>query len=172
MAYRLVEFLKSLSYFPVIISVYSKMEMGANANIALKPKKKINFEHAIRSIHYLSHFAGLWPFSIDHDSNGEIQNARIGVSNMLWSILVICLNLTLVLSTYKKLMARGDTYDNSIQFVVFNISKMSYLLIGISGIVLDVINRNRLADILRNFSAFDNEVSIFSTNSFSNSNKI
>lgn len=146
--------------------------MEANANITLKPKKKINFEHAIRSVHYLSRCAGLWPFSIDHDPNGKIENARIGVSNMLWSVLVICLNLTLVLSTYKKLMARGDTYDSSIQFVVFNISKMSYLLIGISGIVLDVINRYRLADILRNFNAFDSEVRIFSTNSFSNSNKI
>lgn len=133
------------------------METLANANNA--QLRKFNFEYSFRPVYYFSRFAGLWPFSIIHDTNGKIQEIRFCFFDVLWSISVICLNLTLSFSTYKKLMSRREHRKNDIALVIFYVSKTTYLLIGVFGIVLDMFNRNKLVDILVKLNKFDNEVS-------------
>lgn len=136
------------------------MQTLANAQTA--PLRKFNFEYAFRPVYYFSRFAGLWPFTIIHDSNGKIQRARCGFFDVLWSILVICLYLTLVFFTYETLKREQAKIKNHTLFVVENIFEMSTLSFGALGIALNIINRNELADILRKFDTFDTEVSIFS----------
>lgn len=124
------------------------------------PLKKLNFEHAFRPIYYFTRIAGLWPFSIIHDSNGRIQKTRVGLSDILRSILVICMNLTLIFFTIKKLNRK---YESSLPFAGLNMFKIVSLLTGTFQIVFDLINRKKLISILRKFSAFDNEVRRFFT---------
>lgn len=120
--------------------------------------KKISFEYAFRPVYCFSRFAGLWPFSIVHDANGEIQKACVALYDILWSILMICFNLTLAYFTYKKLKEAQEKVDDLLRFIVLNIFLMSSLLVGAIGIVLDLINCNKLVDILGKLHKFDNEV--------------
>lgn len=120
--------------------------------------QKLNFEYAFRPAYYFSRFAGLWSFSIIHDSNWSIQRTRIGLSDVLWSISMICLNLTLAFLTYKRLKEGDEKSDT--RLVMLHIFRMAFLLIGVLEILLDMINRNKLVDILQKFNGFDNEVSI------------
>lgn len=134
--------------------------------------RKFNFEHVIWPNYYFTRFIGLWPFSIIHDSNGNIQRARIGLSDMLWSILSICFYLTLAFYTYKKVKtAQEKEIENQLRFVVLNLFLMSSLLVGIFGIIFDMVNRNKLVDILRKFNTFDDEVRDFHTCRFPNQMK-
>lgn len=136
-----------------------KMEPLAAANIA--SKKKFNFEHAFRPIRYFSRFAGLWPFSIVHNSTGTIQRTRIGPLNILSSILIIIWNLTLSLESYGKLRASHESHAVHIRFVVFSAFQISFALFTTIRISMDLINRNQLIDILGKFNTFDDEVRFF-----------
>lgn len=123
--------------------------------------RKFNFEYAIRPVYYFSRLAGLWPFSIIHDSNGKIRRARIDVFDILCPILVICLNVLFSLDAYKSSKLGLKKHAIRIRIIVFTVFQISSLLFTAIGIALDVINRNRLVDILAKFDTFDNEVRYF-----------
>lgn len=139
------------------------MEPLANTDIALK--RKLNFEHAFRSLYCLSRFAGRWSFSIIHDSNGSIRRARIGPFNILWAILIICLNLASLLDLYWTLKVEQEMEEENhairIRFAVSAACQISSSLSTIIQISLDMIISERFADILRKFNTFDNEVRYF-----------
>ena len=134
--------------------------------------KYLNFEHGFRPAYYFSRFVGLWPFSIVHHSNGTIQRAWVGFFDGLWFIISICLKLALAFRACERLKTVREKPANRIRFIEDNTYDMSCFLVGVIATVLDMINRNKLVDILRKFNAFDNEVRFFFLNSFSNSNEI
>lgn len=147
---------KILEYPPKSISILTKMASLASASTV--PPKKLNFEYVFRPAYYYSRFAGIWTFSITHDSNGSIQRARVGFFDILWPIFVICSNSVLAFSAYQSFMAEREKYANTTRYIAENIFQMSCFLFVAIGIVLNVINRNRLVDILRRLNTFDNEV--------------
>lgn len=135
--------------------------METLANARMIPLKKFSFEHAIRPVYYFSRLTGQWPFSVIHDSKGTLQRARVGFFDILWPILVICINLTLSLDSFDQL--KEDQEKNVIRIrsaVEYLLDMCSFLFVAI-GIVLGVINCNKLVDILRKFNAFDKEVRHF-----------
>lgn len=136
-----------------------KAEMKRSTNIFNIQLKKFNFEHVFRPVYYFLRFSGQWSFSIFHDSNGTIQKACIGFSDALWTILLVCAYSAIVFSSYKKLMKGQEIFENRQRFVAENIFQIGSLVSGVFGIVLNVINRNKLVDIFKKFNTFDNEVS-------------
>lgn len=135
--------------------------MGTLVNKNNFRMRKISFEHAIRPVYYSTRIAGLWSFTIVHDSNGNIQNARVSLSDILWSVLFICFHATLAFYTYKKVKIAQEKVENQLRFIVLNVFLMTSILTGIFGIVFDMINRDKLIDILRKFNTFDSEVRFF-----------
>lgn len=120
--------------------------------------RKFNFEYVFRPAYYYSRFAGLWTFSITHDSNGIIQSARLGFFDILWPIIVICLNLTLAFFANKSFVTKREKFPNSTRFIAENIFHISCFLFVIIGIVLNIVHRNRLMNVLRKLNTFDNDV--------------
>lgn len=127
-------------------------------------KKQLNFEYAFRPIYTFSRITGLWPFSIIHDSKGEIYKPRVGFFDILRTVFIICLNLTLIFFQYKRF--NQEKFETKLPFAVLSLFKISSLLTGTFGIVFDLINRNMLINILRKFNIFDNEVRDFSMEFF------
>lgn len=64
-----------------------------HSNIDLKFVKKkafpkeTDFVKSIRPIYYFSRVFGFLPFSIEFDSKGEVQNARISAFDFLWFVI-------------------------------------------------------------------------------------
>lgn len=144
--------------------------MGTWAHAITVPPETFNFDYAFRPIYYFSRYVGLWPFSIICESNRKIRRARIGFFDVLRSILIIYLNLTLTFCGYKEIRPRQENHTNNIRFIVFMAFQLSSFLFIILGIVLDVINRKKFVDILLKFNTFDHKVRHFCQISFANSN--
>lgn len=120
--------------------------MEAWTNAKSTQSRKYNFEYAFRPIYYFSRLTG------------RIQKARIGFFDFLWSILVISLNLLFAFLAYGRMKVRREKNTIRIRSIVFNMFQIGSLLFGAIDIILDVINRQKLVDILRKFNEFDNEV--------------
>lgn len=130
------------------------MESFENTSKAL-PKR---FQHGFLPIYYFSRCVGLWPFTIIHKANGSIK-ARVRLFDSLWFLISICLYLTALYYTYKDIrntLQKGPYLTS----IISQISQIPTFLFGAVGIAMDMLNRNRLITILKNFNEFDTEVSI------------
>lgn len=150
------------------VSAEVKREMDTIADTSNAQLKQLNFEDSFRPLYYFSRFTGLWPFSLRHNTNGIIENARIGRLDGAWFLISLSCHLLATyfwyIHIYTKYLEYADA-NTSADVTIFTFSmlyvllRMKYLSIGVAGIILDLVNRHRLADILRKFIIFDNEVS-------------
>lgn len=124
-------------------------------------KQKIqNFEYGFRPIYCFSRFFGQWPFSIVHHENGTIQKARISRLDGVWFWISVCLQLTAIFCSYLESDDVSDRHATTFTFcVIYFLYRLKSLIIGIFGIILDMLNRHKLANILGQFIIHDNEVS-------------
>ena len=123
--------------------------------------KMLNFEDAFRPIYRFSWAVGLWPFTIVHHSNGTIQNARISRFDGFWVLISMCFQLSAILYTSLNIVDhRNNMHGAPFIFpILFAMHQVTLLSIGVIGTLMDMYNRQRLANILGNFIIFDNEVS-------------
>lgn len=125
---------------------------------AVQSVKKLNFEHCIRPIYYISRACGLLPFSITRNSNREIQTPRINVFDFLFFTLSIIWYLFLTYNSF-----HGIQYWPSLnRSQVLTVSNYSLLILGlifgVLTITMDMFNRTRLVAILKKFITFDQNV--------------
>lgn len=123
------------------------------------------FEHSFKPVYYFSRCIGLWPFTIAYNSNGSIKEARVHLLDSLWFLISICLYLTALFFYYEDLM-QSFNLKKSYYFsdLLFLISQIPPLLFGSVAIVLNMFNRNRLINVLKDFITFDTEVMLFLLN--------
>lgn len=143
-----------------------KREMDTIAHNSNAQLKQLNFEDSFRPLYYFSRFIGLWPFSFRHNTNGIIENARIGRLDGAWFLISLCCHLLAAYFWYiyiHIIYLEDADADADVTIYIFSmlymLLRMKYILIGAAGIILDMVHRHRLADILRKFIIFDNEVS-------------
>lgn len=130
--------------------------MGAAENTSKAQQK--NVLHAFQPIYYFSRCAGLWPFTIEYNSSGSIERARVHLFDILWFLTSICLYLTALYYAYEDLRNQVESGGHFFYTVVFNVNNMPPILFGAVSIALDMLNRNRLIKILKKFLIFDKEV--------------
>lgn len=115
--------------------------------------------HGFHSIYYLSRCIGQWPFTITYNSNGSIKGSRVHLFDGFWFLLSICLYSAVLFFAYKSLKKWQDQNETYfLSFLIFTINQIPPLLLGVVAIALDMYNRNRLVNILKNFTTFDKEV--------------
>lgn len=132
-------------------------EMLSVANTVKVKSNKI--AHGFESIYYFSRAVGLWPFTIVYNSKGLIEKTRVRVIDGAWFVVSICLYLTAIFYTYRDVKRASYSNVDSIAFFLHYLTQMMILLFGaIFGSVLNLINRNKLMNILEKFITFDSEV--------------
>lgn len=115
-----------------------------------RPKE---IQHSFQPIYYFSRAIGLWPFSITNNSNGTIK-ARIHLLDSLWFIVSICLYFTALFYTYEQI----KNIPTPLIVLLFSMSHIPTILFGPASIVLDMFNRDRLANIFNKCIVLDKEV--------------
>lgn len=140
------------------------MEFLANAKRRAQ-LRKINFFYGFRPIQYFSRIFGLWPFSIDCylNPNGMVQKSHLRPCDILWASLSMALYLAAAIIFMRKL-ARSDTIF-ILSFGFYMIRVVSLLTVAAT-IVMNIINRNKLIAIIKQFARFDMEVSFFRRKKF------
>lgn len=134
---------------PIIIEDETQSETIQQTNIIRT--KKINFIHGFRPIYYFSRAFSLMPFSIQCDSNGDPEEPKVYLSELIiFSIsIILCLAMAY------------DEHHN-LPFMYTLVGKCTLLTNMISStviIALDMYNRSNLICILSNFNKFDKNVS-------------
>lgn len=140
----------------ILAWVIKRNKMKSLQNTSKSEPKE--FQHSFQPIYYFSRVIGLWPFSITYNSNGTIT-ARVRPLDSLWFIVSICLYLAALFYACKNI--KNTQTENVSYFLSVLISSMSQippLLFGPASIVLDMFNRDRLANIFNKCIVFDKEV--------------
>lgn len=137
-----------------------KKEINTLVDVHNAQSKQLNFEYGFRPIYHFSRAVGLWPFSIRHNSNGEIQSARISRLDGTWFSISMCFHLFAIFYSYLNMVDLEDSNKTIFTFsILYNLFQIKSLLIGAVGIIWDMFNRHRLVNILGKLITFDNEVS-------------
>lgn len=116
-----------------------------------------NPQYGFQMVYYYSRCLGLWPFTITYNSKQSIQGAHVNLFDWFWFSISICLYLASAFCVYKNATSFLNAeffYSN----LILNISEVPSFLFGAIGIVLDMLNRNSLVNILKNFVIFDRRV--------------
>lgn len=123
-----------------------------------RPKK---FQHDFQSIYYFSRCIGLWPFTIEYNSNGPINAARVHLFDCLWFLIAICLYLTALLYSLEHTKSIQNVHEKYFFWnYIYKINHYPSLSFGTVCIVLNMLNRKRLVNILNKFAFFDQKVCI------------
>lgn len=126
---------------------------------------KLNFEYCIRPIYYISRVCGLLPFSVTRNLNRDIEAPRMNTFDRLFFTLSICWYLFLTYTSFCHIQ-HWQSLNISHVLTIGNYSLLMIgLIFGVLTITMDMLNRNRLVDILKKFIIFDQNV-IFKCYSF------
>lgn len=126
-----------------------------------KSPNKRDGVNCLRPIYYFSRILGLLSFSIIRDMNGEIQNIRVHLFDLLWFMVSICVFLILIIMACISVDLPQKT--NSTRLLIFG-QRVHSILVLINAaimIIMDMCNRFRILNIVQKFTTFDKEVSTF-----------
>lgn len=141
------------------------MEQTSNSRIKVVQKKNcsgmLSFVHSFRPIHYFSRVFGLMPFSIVHDSRGELQKPKVSFSSSLWFVISICIYSFMAYSVFKNMkIAHDSSLTSTILLVGDDLLLASNFIFGAVIVLIDMCNRLKLTNILKDFMVFDEEVGL------------
>lgn len=123
---------------------------------------KLDLAYTFRPVYYFSRIFGFLSFSIAYNSDGSIQGPKVRAFDITWFILAISLY---VLSAFMHFRSIDYLKNQSFimidgDFLLLKLSLVSCILV----IVMDMCNRVKLVDIVKNFNSFDEKVSLRSVN--------
>lgn len=120
--------------------------------------KNMNFCYNMRPIQAYSRWLGLTSYSINYKSNGDIHEVRVKAFDILRFIASICIYL-FSSCVYVKLVEFPQVQNASYVLILLDSVTMSC---GLSfcaiAVVMDMLNRHRMADILKKIMIFDKKV--------------
>lgn len=141
------------------VSIAHPSEFDSSVNIKKNVfSKELNFAYSVRPIYYFARVFGLFPYTIVHDTNDDIKEARVTFIDICWFVLSICVYLFLAIYCYENLQLPTDP---NVSYVLI-LGDYSLLILGLifgaAVIVADMYNRNKFMDIMKKFNSFDKEV--------------
>lgn len=119
--------------------------------------EKFDFAYTFRPIYYFSRIFGSLPFTIVFNSKGSVEGTKIRVFDSVWFILSIALYILLSFMRFRSIKPPKHT-----SLVLLHgdfLLLKSALVFCILFIVMDMCNRFKLVDILKNLITFDEKVS-------------
>lgn len=136
----------------------------------LKPEKsnkskQLDFLSSFKPNYYFLRALGLWPFSIDRNSNGEIKKSKITKLDLLWFIISIHLYILAAVVFFKnseafdKKLLLESTIKNIIIYGESTSLALSLIFV-VPLIAIDMCNRFKLINILKMVANFDEFVGI------------
>lgn len=126
--------------------------------IVKTPNQKLtNFFDCVQPICVLARIYGLLSFSISYAPNGEIENCRLRVVNIFYAMLNITLCLVSSVLNFMHLIAPENEWGMIFLYGMHFFLISATLLAAVS-IALDIINRNRLIEMLQKINHADKQV--------------
>ena len=122
---------------------------------------KKNMFAGYRPIFWFSRIFGSIPFSIVCNSNGEVQSCKMKKADWIFMAVSLCVYLSIIFNLYCTLSSKFDHQRQIAMLVMtmglFIVASLSFIF-GTQLILINMCNRHKLVDILKNFDRFDKEV--------------
>lgn len=115
-----------------------------------------------RPIYCYSRIFGFLPFSIVRNSNGEMESCKVKTIDFLWFAISFCICLLLAMYNYYLFTTYINPYLQIAMYVLKIGNTVLVMLNFISSAILSAIemyNRHKFLDILKEFEHFDREAS-------------
>lgn len=126
---------------------------------------QLNFQNIFNVNYYFLRVLGLWPFSFVRDSSGKIQKPQVTKIDLLWFIISTLFYLSVSTVFLKDSLKFATRFERS--KYVYNIissgdyGRIVFSLIFVALLIsIDMLNRFKIASILKTFESFDESVSI------------
>lgn len=120
-------------------------------------KKSTNFFDCVKLVRFVARLYGLLSFSLNYTSNREIKNCQLRVFDIFYAIIHIILCLVSSVLTFMYFTAPKNIWAmvllSGMEFFL-----ISAILLAAVSIVLDILNRNRLIEMLQKIHRFDKQV--------------
>lgn len=115
--------------------------------------------HSFRPLFIYSRFFGLFPFSFKINVFGEVQHVKLTILDLFW----LCLSIAMYSSLMAFVLFGPDNVESDLRSAHSLVLGDSFLFVYgfimcIISIVMDLINRNRIAWNIQRFEEFDKEV--------------
>lgn len=122
-------------------------------------KEPRDIVYSYQPIYYFSRFFGLLPFSLAHDSNGELQAPKIRIFDGFWFIISILVYLAI--TNVSLLRTDIQKYPQSLPILILGNEFLLVfgLIYGVIMIIENMCSRFKFVRILKTFINFDREVS-------------
>lgn len=114
-------------------------------------EEKFNFAYSFRPVYYISRLFGLMSFSIIYDENGEVQKCAVTKFDAIW--FVISLSMYFLMGFLLQHYAISTA-----AFAMGNIFGLLNFVFSFFAIVINMCNRCKVIEILKNITIFDEEV--------------
>lgn len=121
-------------------------------------------------LHVMVRVFGYWPFSIKFSTAGANEKTHSYVcikgSDWLWfivSIVILVLLSSLLIIVIIKANQNTNSKAKLIEGIIGNITVLSFTLVGLFSVIMDMINRNDLWKTISIFYDFDEEVGKYVT---------
>lgn len=146
----------SVSSIMVQASVNNQLEMIEKRD---KNTKTVRFPNVLRPIYYISRAFGFMPYSIIHDSNGDIKEPNVKKIDILWLLLSITIHSFIVVLLHNNMKSLQDpTRPYYILMIGDHLVAFVTVMFGIVMIGIDLCNRFKFIDILKKITTSDKEV--------------
>lgn len=116
-----------------------------------------NISESVKIAYRAARIYGLLPYTINYNSNGEIDSCSVRAFDILWFIITVTTSVTFSVFGFFALTPTADIRTTVLLLGGRIILIGSVLLTAIS-IVLDELNRHRIVDMLKTITFFDKEV--------------
>lgn len=120
-------------------------------------KNRLDFYDCVRPIYVMNRIFGLLPFTVDFDSDGNIERARVGTFDLIWFI-----SFTAIYMAIQSLVDSSTKGASDFESSVLLIFDRLFWIVGCTkmfmAIILDMLNRHRFIKLLKNFLVFDKNV--------------
>lgn len=131
---------------------------SSNSSANNDREQKIKVAYGFQPIYIVSRLFGLMPYSIICKPNGEVKEARVKIFDLIWFIISICMCFAFALITFQNLKLPENKNESIILRIGDDLILIVGLLLGCVMIIIDMCNRFKLINILRQFEIFDKEV--------------
>lgn len=130
------------------------MEIPSDESHRESVVKNANIAYVLRPVYYLSRIYGFHPFSLVFDSNGDVFGATVGKLDCLWFAVSL-----LIYVSFSLLECRNLRLPSTVITFMDNILFMLNVVFAMICILMDLFNRFKFANILKQFTIFDAEAS-------------
>lgn len=116
-----------------------------------------NFSYIFRPIYYCSRGFGLMPFSIVHDSNGDVEKSKVrAIDGLLFAVFII-LRVFMTIPSVNKLNSPSSDVPYFLVLGGYTLLTLIFTC-GALMTVMNMYNRHKIVNILKMFSTIDKEV--------------